>query len=274
MKEKVLKIGGLKISNSSEFVLIAGPCVIESEKTTFKIAEALTTITEKLDIPLIFKASYDKANRSSVSSYRGPGIESGLKILSSVKKEFKLPILTDVHGVDEVERASWVADILQVPAYLCRQTDLVLACAKTGLAVNVKKGQFISPYDIKNIIGKIESRGNRNIMLTERGAMFGYNNLVTDIRSLVIMKDTGYPVIFDATHSVQIPGGLGACSGGERRFVEPLAKASLSTGIAGVFMEVHPNPEKALSDGANSIALSQLQGLLSRLKEIDNTVKK
>lgn len=270
---KSIKIGGIKIGGNAPFVLIAGPCVIEDEKTTFAIAAQLKTITGKLKIPLIFKASYDKANRTSIKSYRGPGLEAGLKVLEAVKKRFHLPILTDVHSTEDVQRVTKVADVIQIPAFLCRQTDLILTAAKTGKAVNIKKGQFLAPWDVKQIIDKAASTGNKNITITERGASFGYNNLVVDFRAIPVMRRM-CPVIFDATHSVQIPGGLGSASGGEREMVEYLGRAAAAVGIDGVFMEVHPNPEKALCDGPNSITLKNLPKLLKQLKEIDRIVKK
>lgn len=273
-----IKIGGLppnvSIGGNAPFVLIAGPCVIEDEKTTLAIAAKLKAVTAKLKIPLIFKASYDKANRTSVKSYRGPGIEKGLAILAAVKKKFNLPILTDVHSTGDVKKAAKVVDVIQIPAFLCRQTDLIVEAAKTGKAVNVKKGQFLAPWDVRQIIDKAVSTGNKNITITERGASFGYNNLVVDFRSIPLMRQMGYPVIFDATHSVQIPGGLGSSSGGQREMVEYLARAAVAVGVDGIFMEVHPNPEKALCDGPNSIAIGNLPELLKQLKEIDGVVKK
>ena len=264
----------VKISNSLPLVLIAGPCVIESEKLTLEIASQLKKIASKLKIPLIFKASYDKANRSSIKSYRGPGLEEGLWILSLIKKKFNLPILTDVHCHRDIDEIAKVVDIIQIPAFLCRQTDLVVESARTGLAVNIKKGQFLSPYDMKNIVEKVEHEKNTKIILTERGTSFGYNNLITDIRSLEIMKRTGYPVVFDATHSVQLPGGLGGSTGGERQFIKPLMQAAVSVGIAGVFVEVHPNPDKALSDGKNSLSLAELPKVLDMVLKIDKLIKK
>ncbi len=244
---KVIKIGDVKIGGNNLFVLIAGPCVIEEKNLTFYICEKLKEICSKLNIPFIFKASYDKANRSSIKSYRGPGIEKGIEILKEVKEKYKVPITTDVHCLTHVEKVKNIVDLIQIPAFLCRQTDLLLECGKTGKPVNVKKGQFLSPYEIKNVIEKIKSTGNDNIMITERGTFFGYNNLVSDFRSIPIMRSFGYPVIFDATHSVQQPGGLGNASGGNRDFVPYLAKAAVAVGCDGIFMEVHPEPEKALS---------------------------
>ncbi len=270
---KTIKTGSIKIGGDAPFVLIAGPCVIEDAKTTFAIAAQLKTIAGKLKIPLIFKTSYDKANRTSVKSYRGPGLEKGLAILAEVKKKFHLPILTDVHSTEEVKEVARVADVIQIPAFLCRQTDLILAAAKTGKIVNIKKGQFLAPWDVRQIIDKAASTGNKNITLTERGASFGYNNLVVDFRSIPIMRQF-CPVIFDATHSVQIPGGLGSASGGQRDMVEYLARAAVAVGVDGIFMEVHQNPEKALCDGPNSLALKNLPALLKQLKEIDKVVKR
>ncbi|MDK2871773.1 MAG: 2-dehydro-3-deoxyphosphooctonate aldolase synthase [bacterium] len=266
-------MGDIKIGGGNPFVLIAGPCVIESEELVFETASYLKELCEGLGIPYIFKSSYDKANRTSISSFRGPGIERGLEILSRLKEKLGLPVLSDVHLPEEAPLAAEVLDILQIPAFLCRQTDLVLAVARTGKPVNVKKGQFLSPYDVKYIVEKIESVGNYQILLTERGTSFGYNNLVVDFRSLPIMKETGYPVVFDATHSVQLPGGLKGASGGDRRFVPYLARAAVAVGVDAVFMEVHPNPDKALSDGPNMIPLKELGNLLKQLKELDTLVK-
>lgn len=269
----IVKIGNIKIGGNAPFVLIAGPCVIEDEKTTLAIAGRLKAIAGKLKIPLIFKASYDKANRTSVKSYRGPGIERGFAILAEVKRKFHLPILTDVHCKEDVKAVAKIADVIQIPAFLCRQTDLILAAAKTGKAVNIKKGQFLAPWDVRQILDKAASTGNKNITVTERGASFGYNNLVVDFRGIPLMRRM-CPVIFDATHSVQIPGGLGTVSGGERDMVEYLARAAAAVGIDGIFMEVHPDPEKALCDGPNSLALKNLPELLKQIKEIDRIVKK
>ncbi|OGS45968.1 MAG: 3-deoxy-8-phosphooctulonate synthase [Elusimicrobia bacterium RIFOXYD2_FULL_34_15] len=261
-----IKIGNIKIGGKNPFVLIAGPCVIETKEIVFKIAEQLKKITKELKIPLVFKASYDKANRSSIKSYRGPGIYKGLEILADIKEKFDIPVLTDVHCVSEIPLVAKVADAIQIPAFLCRQTDLLIAAAITKKPINVKKGQFLSPYDMKNVVEKIESTGNKNILLTERGTSFGYNNLIVDMRSLVIMKNFGYPVIFDATHSVQLPGGLGNKSSGQKEFILPLSKAALAIGTDAIFMEVHPSPEKALSDSANSVKLSELKNLLKEIK--------
>jgi len=270
---KIVKIGHIEIGGKAPLVLIAGPCVIESETQVRKTAEELKEITSEIKIPFIFKSSYDKANRTSIKSYRGPGLEKGLEILEKIKGEFDIPILVDVHRIEEVELVSKVADILQVPAFLCRQTDLVISIATTGKPVNVKKGQFLAPWDMKNVIEKIESTGNKNILLTERGSCFGYNNLVVDMKSLPIMRSFGYPVVFDATHSVQKPGGKGAATGGEREYVSFLAQAAVATGIDGLFLEVHPDPEKALSDGPNMIKLNRVKELLEKLIRIDKIVK-
>lgn len=260
-----ISIGDIKIGGENPTAIIAGPCVIENEKMVFELARAIKKITGQLEIPFIFKASYDKANRTSIKSFRGPGLKKGLEILSRVKKKYNIPLLIDVHCTKDIPAVSKVADIIQIPAYLCRQTDLIVASAKTGKPINVKKGQFISPYTMKNVAEKIESTGNTKILLTERGTCFGYNNLVVDFRSLVIMKELGYPVVFDATHSVQLPGGLGDKTSGQREFILPLSKAALAVGIDALFLEVHPKPEKALSDGPNSIKLSELENFLSEV---------
>lgn len=270
---KIVRINQIEIGGNAPLVLIAGPCVIESEDQIRKTAEGLKEITSVIKVPFIFKSSYDKANRTSINSYRGPGLKKGLEILERAKKEFNIPLLVDVHQVEEVTLVSKVADILQVPAFLCRQTDLILSIARTGKPVNVKKGQFLGPWDMKNVIEKIESTGNKNILLTERGSCFGYNNLVVDMKSLPIMRSFGYPVVFDATHSVQRPGEKGTASGGERECVPFLAQAAVATGIDGIFLEVHPEPEKALSDGPNMLKLSQLKELLGKLTRIDKIVK-
>jgi 2-dehydro-3-deoxyphosphooctonate aldolase (KDO 8-P synthase) len=271
---KKVKIGNINIGGDSPMVLIAGPCVIESEKSAFKIAERLTVITEEAKVPLVFKASYDKANRTSIKSFRGPGIIEGLRILTKIKKEFKFPVVTDVHCSHDVDVVSGVADIVQVPAFLCRQTDLLLVVAKKSKCVNIKKGQFLAPWDIKNVIEKIESGGNKNILITERGTSFGYNQLVVDMCSLPIMRSFGYPVIFDVTHSLQMPGGLGEKTGGRNEFIPHLSRAATAVGIDGIFIEVHPEPKKALSDGSNSLRLDILLTLLKKLKEIDKLAKK
>jgi 2-dehydro-3-deoxyphosphooctonate aldolase (KDO 8-P synthase) len=267
-----MNIQGLTIGRPAPFVLISGPCVIEDIDTTFEIAGFLKNLTERLNIPFIFKASYDKANRTSIESYRGPGIEKGLEILSRIRERFHVSVISDVHQADEVASASKVLDIIQIPAFLCRQTDLIVAAAKTGKPVNIKKGQFLAPWDMKHVVEKAKSAGNDRILLTERGAMFGYNNLVTDFRSIKIMQDTGCPVIFDATHSVQLPGGAGKSSAGQREFAPLLAQAAIAAGADGIFMEVHKDPDKALSDGANSLRLDRLESLLTRLKAIETAL--
>ena len=253
--------------------LIAGPCVIENEDATLRHAERLMTICNGLGMPLIFKASYDKANRTSVNAFRGPGLDAGLKILARVKDSLGIPVLSDIHSIEQVLPAAQVLDVLQIPAFLCRQTDLLVAAAETGKVINVKKGQFLAPWDMKNVVGKIAASGNDNILLTERGASFGYNNLVVDMRSFPVMRATGYPVVFDATHSVQLPGGQGTSSGGQREFVEFLSRAAVATGIDGIFMEVHEDPDKALCDGPNSIPLAELPALLKKLQAIDAVVR-
>lgn len=247
------------------FVLIAGPCVIESESVTFEVASALKEMTGVLGIPFVFKASYDKANRTSITSYRGPGIEVGLDILSDIRSRLSVPVISDIHSSDQVVPAARVLDILQIPAFLCRQTDLLIAAARTGKPLNIKKGQFLAPWDMKHVVDKVRSAGNDQIVLTERGAMFGYNNLVTDFRGIKIMKDFGCPVIYDATHSVQLPGGAGGASGGQREFAPVLARAALAVGADAIFMEVHPDPDNALSDGPNSIKLDDMPGILKDL---------
>ncbi|MDR1926914.1 MAG: 3-deoxy-8-phosphooctulonate synthase [Endomicrobium sp.] len=274
MQNKHVKIGeNIILANNRPFVVIAGPCVIENEKHALTLAASLKKITEELKISFIFKASYDKANRSSICSYRGPGIEEGLRILEKIKKELNLPVLADVHTELQVPKAAHVVDFLQVPAFLSRQTDLIKACALTGKPINIKKGQFLAPEDMFNVVKKVESFGNKNLSLTERGASFGYHNLVVDFRGLEIMKKSGYPVVFDATHSVQFPGGNGTCSSGNREFAFPLSKAAVAIGISAVFLEVHDNPDKALSDGANSVDLKYFKRMLKYIKDIDNVVK-
>jgi 2-dehydro-3-deoxyphosphooctonate aldolase (KDO 8-P synthase) len=270
---KQIKIGNVYIGGDSPLVLIAGPCVIENEAATLRAAERLIEITTAAGMQLIFKGSYDKANRTSVTAYRGPGMAEGLRILAKVKSTFGLPLLSDIHGLEQIEAAAEVLDVLQIPAFLCRQTDLVVAAAKTGKVLNIKKGQFLAPWDMENVIGKAVASGNDNLILTERGVSFGYNNLVSDMRSLPIMRKLGYPVVFDATHSVQLPGGLGGSSGGQREFVEYLGRAAVATGIDGIFMEIHECPDKALCDGPNSVKLDDLGGLLKKLMAIDEIVK-
>jgi 2-dehydro-3-deoxyphosphooctonate aldolase (KDO 8-P synthase) len=263
-----MKIGRFEISANGPFFLIAGPCVIENEKTTLEVAHFLSKIAEDLDIPVIFKTSYDKANRTSLDSFRGPGIENGLKIIQKVKQETGLPVLSDVHNTTEVKEAAEVLDVIQIPAFLCRQTDLLVETAQTGLPINIKKGQFLSPWDMEHTIGKVTSVNKHGILLTERGSSFGYNNLVVDMRSIAIMKNFGFPVIFDGTHSVQLPGGRGTSSGGQREFVRPLSRAAVAAGADGVFLEVHPHPDSALCDGPNSLPLNELRPLLTALKGI------
>lgn len=270
---KEITIGSIKIGADRPLILIAGPCVIESESATLRHAERLMTICNGLSMPLIFKASYDKANRTSIGAFRGPGMKDGLKILAKVKESLGLPVLSDIHSIEQIAPAAEVLDVLQIPAFLCRQTDLLVAAARSGRVINVKKGQFLAPWDMKNVAGKLAAAGNENIILTERGASFGYNNLVVDMRSFPVMRSTGYPVVFDATHSVQLPGGQGDSSGGQREFVEYLSRAAVATGIDGIFMEVHEDPDKALCDGPNSIQLSELPALLKKLRAIDAVVK-
>ncbi len=262
----------LRIGRPAPFALISGPCVIEDPDITFDIARALSEMTRRLEIPFIFKASYDKANRTAIDSFRGPGLENGLEVLSAIRNELKVPVISDVHQVSEVETAARHLDILQIPAFLCRQTDLVVAAARTGKPVNVKKGQFMAPWDMKNVVNKLASTGNNHIMLTDRGACFGYNNLVTDFRCIPIMHETGYPVVYDATHSVQLPGGAGTSSAGQREFVPFLARAAIAAGADALFIEAHKNPDQALSDGPNSMRLEDLELLLPQLKAIESAM--
>ncbi len=270
----MIKCGeNIQVGEGNPLLVIAGPCVIENEDIVMSIAEKALNITQKIGLPYIFKASFDKANRSSVDSFRGPGISKGLEILNKVKNTFKIPVLTDIHECSQIKPVAEVVDIIQIPAFLCRQTDLLVESAKTGLVVNVKKGQFISPYDMKNVVDKLESTGNKKIMLTERGTFFGYNNLVVDFRGLPVMRNFGYPVIFDATHSVQRPGGAGSSSTGDREFIAHLSRAAMAVGCDGVFLETHPNPEKALSDGPNMVALADLERLLTQLKSVHELVE-
>jgi 2-dehydro-3-deoxyphosphooctonate aldolase (KDO 8-P synthase) len=261
-------LGKIRFGGGAPLFLIAGPCVIESEAHATGMAERLAKITSDFGIPFIFKASYDKANRSSLSSYRGPGLTEGLRILGAIKKKVGVPVLTDVHDVSQVGPVADVCDILQIPAFLCRQTDLLEAVGKSGSIANLKKGQFLSPWDIGNAAEKIASTGNHKIILTERGASFGYQNLVVDMRSFPIMRKLGYPVVFDVTHSVQLPGGKGNASGGQPEFIETLARAGAAAGIDGMFLEVHDNPAKALSDGANALPLEQFQGLVEKVQHL------
>lgn len=255
------------------FQLIAGPCVIESEKMVLSIAKQMKEITEELEIPYTFKASFDKANRTSINSFRGPGIEEGLRILQKVKDTYGLPICTDIHESWQAEIAAQVADVLQIPAFLCRQTDLLVAAAKTGKCINIKKAQFLAPWDMKNCLDKVKESGNENVMLCERGSTFGYNTLVVDMTGLRVMKDFGVHVIFDATHSVQKPGGNGTSTGGNRQYVEYLAKAAMAVGVDGVFMETHPDPDHAKSDGPNMVPLSEMKELLIKLKKVYQAVQ-
>ena len=276
MKPKITRsiaIGPISIGGQNPLALIAGPCVIESEKIAMEIAEKLKRITADLNVPFIFKASYDKANRTSIKSFRGPGLNDGLKILQKIKTELDLPILSDVHKEEEIDPAAEVLDILQIPAFLCRQTDLLVKAAQTGKPINVKKGQFLAPWDMKNVVVKIKESGNSNILLTERGATFGYNNLVVDMRSLVLMREHGYPVIFDATHSLQQPGGQGTTSGGQSEMVPDLARGAVAVGCDALFMEIHTDPSKALSDGPNMLQIDLLPELLEQLVTLDQIVK-
>lgn len=266
-------VGDVIFGGNRPLVLIAGPCVIEEEALTLRIADFLKRLTEELGIGLVFKASYDKANRTSTTSYRGVGMAEGLRILGRVKAEFGLPVVSDVHDLSQVAPAAEVLDILQIPAFLCRQTDLLVAAAETGKVVNVKKGQFLAPWDMGNAVGKLEAAGNRQILLTERGASFGYNNLVVDMRSLVILRETGCPVVFDATHSVQLPGGAGSASAGQRQYVGALSRAAAAVGIDGLFWEVHEDPDRALCDGPNSLFLRDLKGMLKEVIAIDAVAK-
>ncbi|HEU0265979.1 MAG TPA: 3-deoxy-8-phosphooctulonate synthase [Geobacterales bacterium] len=268
-----ISIGNVTMGGNRPLVLIAGPCVIEGEEATLKAAERLVAIGKEVGMPIIFKASYDKANRTSVNSFRGPGMEEGLRILAKVKAVTGLPILSDIHSIEQVAPAAAVLDVLQIPAFLCRQTDLLVAAAHSGKVVNIKKGQFLAPWDMKNVAEKVVFSGNSNVVLTERGFSFGYNNLVVDMRSFPTLRATGFPVVFDATHSVQLPGGQGTSSGGQREFVECLSRAAVATGIDGIFMEVHEEPEKARCDGPNSIRLSELATLLKKLMAIDAIAK-
>ncbi|SFB05904.1 2-dehydro-3-deoxyphosphooctonate aldolase (KDO 8-P synthase) [Poseidonocella pacifica] len=270
---KTVEVGPVSISNDAPFALISGPCQLESLEHALMMAERIRDAAEAARTPWIFKASYDKANRSSLEGKRGLGMEKGLEILAEVKARFGCPILTDVHEPGHCARAAEVADLLQIPAFLCRQTDLLLAAGETGAAINVKKGQFLAPWDMANVAAKIASTGNERIMLCERGTSFGYNMLVSDLRSLPIMAETGYPVVFDATHSVQLPGGQGTSSGGQRQFVPPLARAALAVGCAALFIETHEDPDNAPSDGPNMVPVSELPALLARLRAVDDLIK-
>jgi len=273
MATKKVTVGQVQIGGGLPFAVIAGPCVIESKESALRHAAALKEKADRAGVPYIFKSSYDKANRSSVNSFRGPGLEKGLEILAQVKTRIGVPILTDVHEIEQVPAVKAVADILQIPAFLCRQTDFVLAVANSGRVVNVKKGQFLAPWDMRHVLDKILSTGNDQVLLTERGASFGYNNLISDLRSLVVMREFGYPVVFDATHSLQLPGGLGSASGGERKYIPALARAGVAACVDALFMEVHEDPDHALSDGPNSLRLSDFESLLKVVKQIDALVK-
>jgi len=269
-----VRIGEIRIGKGNPLVLIGGPCVIENEEITFTTAQKLKEVCDRLGISLIFKSSFDKANRTSGSSFRGPGIDQGLKILSEVKKRFSIPVISDIHAVDEVRPASEVLDALQIPAFLCRQTDLILSSSRTGKPVNVKKGQFLAPWDVKHIIEKFTSTGNQNLLLTERGTSFGYNNLIVDFRGFSVIRSFGYPMLFDVTHSLQLPGGEGRSSGGQREFAPSLARAAVATGVDGLFVEVHPDPMKALSDASTMIPLNEIEGLLQQTKTLHDMVRK
>ena len=270
----LVRIGNLKIGEGQPLLVIAGPCVIESERHALQMAERLRAAARSLHVPYVFKASYDKANRTSVDSYRGPGLQGGLEILARIKKKLAVPVLTDVHAPEQVDAAAEVCDILQIPAFLSRQTDLLLAAGRSGAVVNIKKGQFLSPWDMRHAIEKVRSTGNHRILVTERGASFGYNNLVVDMRGLAVMKEFGAPVILDVTHSLQLPGGEGKKSGGQPQYIETLARAGVAAGVNGVFLEVHDQPAQALSDGANSLDLRRFKPLVGRLRDLDKFVQK
>ncbi len=273
MENKLVKCCKLNISNTSPFILIAGPCQLESEKHALEVCSELKKITNKLGLGFIYKTSFDKANRTSLKGKRGVGLKKSLPVFDKIKKDLDVPILTDVHTIEQCQIVAKHVDVLQIPAFLCRQTDLLIAAAKTGKVINVKKGQFLAPWDMINVTKKIAESGNENILITERGASFGYNTLVSDMRSLPIMAKNGYPIVFDATHSVQQPGGMGDKSGGQREFVEYLARAAIAVGVAAVFIETHPDPDNAPSDGPNMVPLSKMPDLLKKLIEIDNLIK-
>ena len=273
MEQVEVKCGKLTISNNNPFTLIAGPCQLENENHAIDVAKKLKEITDKLSIGLIYKTSFDKANRTSLKGKRGAGLEKSLPVFDKIRKDLGIPVLTDIHNVEQCTLVSKHVDVLQIPAFLCRQTDLLIAAAKTGKVINVKKGQFLAPWDMVNVTKKISDSGNKNILVTERGASFGYNTLVSDFRSIPIMSKNGYPVVFDATHSVQQPGGLGEKSGGQREFIEYLARAAVAVGVAAVFMETHPDPDNAPSDGPNMIPLSKMENLLKQLLKIDQLIK-
>lgn len=268
-----IRVGPLEIGGGSPLVLIAGPCVIETEEKAMEIAGYLKNLTGKRGIPLIFKASYDKANRTSGEAYRGPGLKKGLAILRKIRETMDIPVLSDVHRFEEIDPAARALDVVQIPAFLCRQTDFVVEVARKAAAVNIKKGQFLAPWDVAHVLEKSAAAGNRNLLLTERGVSFGYNNLVVDFRAFPLLREIGYPLIFDATHSVQLPGGAGCASGGDRRMVPGLARAAVAAGIDGLFFEVHPDPDRALCDGPNSLSLDSLPALLSSLQRIDAAVR-
>ncbi|MBN1841156.1 MAG: 3-deoxy-8-phosphooctulonate synthase [Deltaproteobacteria bacterium] len=270
--QHVVNVGGIAIGEGNHPVLIAGPCVIESRESTMKVATFLRDLTDELQIPFIFKTSYDKANRTSLKSYRGPGLSKGLDIISSIKAKLGIRVLSDVHRFSEIAPAAQVLDVLQIPAFLCRQTDFLLAVSEAGKPVNIKKGQFLAPWDIEYVVEKVVSTGNDQVVLTERGASFGYNNLVVDFRSLAILRGLGWPVVFDATHSVQLPGGAGSCSGGQRGFVPMLARAATAAGVDGIFIEVHNDPDQALCDGPNSLPLAEVRPLLEQLTAIKSAI--
>ena len=274
MKQKVIKIGTVKVANNLPLTLIAGPCQLESEAHAFMMMDKINKISKKLKFNFIYKTSFDKANRTSLKGRRGLGLNKSLAIFEKLKKKFNVPILTDVHTPEQCHVISKYVDVLQIPAFLCRQTDLLIAAAKTGKVINVKKGQFLAPWDMKNVVAKIESQNNRKILITERGVSFGYNTLVNDFRAIPTIKELGYPVIFDATHSVQQPGGKGTSSDGQREFIEPLSKAAVAIGVAAVFIETHNNPDQAPSDGPNMLNINNLESLLKKLKKIDLIVKK
>lgn len=271
--QHVICIGDMRIGNELPLVLMAGPCVIEGEDFTLKVAADIAAIADRVGVPLIFKSSFDKANRTSKDGFRGPGLDEGLRILQRVKDEIGVPVITDVHTPEQALPVAEVADVLQTPAFLCRQTDFIQEVAACGKPVNIKKGQFLAPWDMTHVLDKALATGNRDIMLCERGASFGYNNLVSDMRSLMVMRQSGAPVVYDATHSVQQPGGLGGATGGNREYVPGLARAAVAVGVAALFMEVHPDPDRAKSDGPNSLRLSDLEALLGRLTRIDQAAK-
>ena len=274
MKQKIIKISNFKVANNLPLTLIAGPCQLESQAHAFKMVDRIQRIAKKLKINFIYKTSFDKANRTSLNGKRGLGLEKSMAIFDQIKKKFKVPILTDVHTAEQCFIVSRHADILQIPAFLCRQTDLLIAAAKTGKIINVKKGQFLAPWDMKNVVSKIQNGGNKNILITERGVCFGYNTLISDFRAIPTLKEFGYPVIFDATHSVQQPGGKGNSSGGQREFVDPLSRAAVAVGVAAIFIETHDNPDRAPSDGASMLHINKLESLLKKLQKIDLIIKK